>query len=81
MAKRKDVKIEIEFNLPNEDKERMDRIIDACGSLMTMGYQNAYDELAEEQKEKGFEILERRFREEYGEGCSLGIVEGRNNMR
>ncbi len=75
MARREPQNVPIVFNFPYEDEERMAKIQEAGKKLTTMKYQSAYDELSDDQKEIGFEILQRKFKEEHGEQYSLRIKE------
>ncbi len=75
MAKRNKYSVEIIFDFPIDDKEKMDKIEDVCKQMIVVKYQSAYIELSDEQKEVGFEILQRKFKEEYGEKYSIGIIE------
>lgn len=73
MAKRQP--IPIEFKFPLSDPMRMARIVHNGKLLITEPYQNAYDSLPDDQKEIGFEILNKKFKEEYGQDKSLRLLD------
>lgn len=59
-------KDKIKFNLPTDDPERMKRIFEGANKLLVCDYQIAYDQLPNEQKEIGLEILKKEFKERTG---------------
>ncbi len=74
MAKKILGDIPIVFEFPFDDEELMGKIYEANRQLIVMKYQNVYDSLADEEKEIGFEILNKKFKEEYGAEYSLRLT-------